>query len=100
MATEDNGYPAGAVGFAFLSGAVIGVGAALLLAPRSGAETRRLLKTYAEKAEEEVLEKAKEAKATLDTTIEQCKQFIKEKKAVLTEAFEAGKEALKGARAS
>jgi len=100
MAAEDNGYSTGAVGFAFLAGAVIGVGAALLLAPQSGADTRRLLKTYAEKAEEELLEKAKEASATVDATIEQGKQFVKEKKTVLTEAFEAGKEALKRARAS
>jgi gas vesicle protein len=100
MAAEDNGYSAGAVEVAFLAGAVIGVGAALLSAPQSGAETRRLLKTYAEKAEEEILEKAKEARATLDTTIEQGKQFVKEKKSVLTEAFEAGKEALKRERAS
>ena len=100
MAGEDNGYSAGSVGFAFLAGAIIGVGAALLLAPQSGAETRKLLKTYAEKAEGEMREKAKEARATLDTTIEQGKQFIKEKKSVLTAAFEAGKEALKKERAS
>jgi gas vesicle protein len=95
MAAEDNGYSAGAVGFAFLAGAVIGVGAALLLAPQSGAETRKLLKTYAEKAEEEVLEKAKEARVALDTAIGQGRQFINEKKSVLAAAFEAGKEAVK-----
>lgn len=100
MATEDNGYSAGSVGFAFLAGAIIGMGAALLLAPQSGAETRKLLKTYAEKAEEEMLEKAKEVRATLDTTIEQGKQFIKEKKSGLTAAFEAGKDAIKKARVS
>jgi gas vesicle protein len=98
MATEDNGFSAGAVGFAFLAGAVIGVGAALLLAPQSGAETRKLLKTYAEKAEEEMMEKAKEAKATLDTAIGQGRQFVNEKKAVLAAAFEAGKEAVKQVR--
>ena len=100
MATEDNGYPAGAVGFAFLVGAVIGMGAALLLAPQSGAETRKLLKTYAEKAEEEMREKSKEARATLDTAIGQGRQFINEKKSVLAAAFEAGKEAMKKERAS
>jgi len=100
MATEENGYSVGAVAFGFLAGAIIGAGAALLLAPQSGAETRRVLKTYAEKAEEEVLEKAKEAKATLDTAIGQGKQFINEKKSVLTAAFEAGKEAMKRERAS
>ena len=95
MAAEDNGYSAGAVAFAFLAGAVIGAGAALLLAPQSGAETRKLLRNYAEKAEEEALEKAKEAKATLEKAVEQGRQFINEKKTVLTAAFEAGKEAMK-----
>ncbi len=95
MAAEDNGFSSGAVAFAFLAGAIIGVGAALLLAPQSGAETRKLLKSYAEKAEEEALEKAKEAKVALDKAIEQGKQFVNEKKTVLTAAFEAGKEAMR-----
>ena len=99
MAAEDNGFSSGAVAFAFLAGAIIGVGAALLLAPQSGAETRKLLKNYAEKAEEEALEKAKEAKATIEKAVEQGKQFINEKKTVLTAAFEAGKEAIRKERA-
>jgi gas vesicle protein len=99
MAAEDNGYSAGAVAFAFLAGAIIGAGAALLLAPQTGAETRKLLKNYAEKAEEEALEKAKEAKVALDKAIEQGKQFVNEKKTVLTAAFEAGKEAMRKERA-
>jgi gas vesicle protein len=100
MAAEDNGYWAGSVGFAFLAGAIIGVGAALLLAPQSGAETRKLLKTYAEKAEEGMRGKAQEVRATLDTTIEQGKRFIKEKKSDLTAAFEAGNDAMKKDRVS
>ena len=99
MAAEDNGFSSGAVAFAFLAGAIIGAGAALLLAPQTGAETRRLLKNYAEKAEEEALEKAKEAKATIEKAVEQGKQFINEKKTVLTAAFEAGKEAIRKERA-
>ena len=95
MAAEDNGFSSGAVAFAFLAGAIIGVGAALLLAPQSGAETRKLLRNYAEQAEEEALEKAKEAKVALDKAIEQGKQFVNEKKTVLTAAFEAGKEAMR-----
>ena len=99
MAAEDNGFSSGAVAFAFLAGAIIGVGAALLLAPQSGAETRKLLRNYAEKAEEEALEKAKEARATIEKAVEQGKQFINEKKTVLTAAFEAGKEAIRKERA-
>lgn len=99
MAAEDNGFSSGAVAFAFLAGAIVGAGAALLLAPQSGAETRKLLKSYAEKAEEEALEKAKEARATIEKAVEQGKQFINEKKTVLTAAFEAGKEAMRKERA-
>ncbi len=59
-----------AVTFAFLGGAVAGVIAGVLLAPKSGEETRRAIKGYARRTEEEVLEKAKEARAALDETIE------------------------------
>lgn len=99
MAAEDNGFSSGAVAFAFLAGAIIGAGAALLLAPQTGAETRTMLKGYAKKAEEEALEKAEEAKQTFEKAIEQGKQFINEKKTVLTAAFEAGKEAMRKERA-
>jgi len=99
MAAEDNGYSAGAVAFAFLAGAIIGAGAALLLAPQTGAETRTMLKGYAKKAEEEAIEQAQEAKQTFEKAIEQGKQFINEKKTVLTAAFEAGKEAMRKERA-
>ncbi len=100
MAAEYKGNWAGAVAFAFLAGALIGAGAALLLAPQSGAETRKALKKYAEEAEEEVLERAKEAKVALDKVIEKGKEFAADKKTILTAAFEAGKEAMKKERAS
>jgi gas vesicle protein len=100
MATEDNGFSAGAVAFAFLAGALIGAGAALLLAPQTGAEMRRLLKDYAEKAEGEIRERVPEAKAMLDSVIEKGKGFAGEKKAVLSAAIEAGREAMRKHRAS
>lgn len=83
------------VALAFLGGAVAGVVAGILLAPKSGEETRRDLKRYARRAEEEVLEKAKEARAALDETIERGKQFIAEKRVDVESAVKAGKEAMK-----
>ena len=65
--------------------------AGLLLAPRSGGETRRALKEYARRTEEEVLEKAKEARAALDQTIESEKHFIREKTANVEAAVKAGR---------
>ncbi len=108
MAAEDHGYSTGAVAFAFLAGAItgavtgaiVGAGAALLLAPQTGAETRDMLRGYAKKAEETVREKAKEARATLDSAIEKGKEFVGDKKSVLSAAFEAGREAMKKDRAS
>jgi len=84
-----------AVALAFLGGAVAGVVAGLLLAPKSGEETRRALKGYAKRAEEEVLEKAKEARAALDETIERGKHFIAAKTADVEAAVKAGRETMK-----
>lgn len=80
---------------AFLGGAIGGMIAGILLAPRSGEETRRELKGYARKTEEEVIEKAKEARAALDELIEQGKHFVAEKRADVEAAVTAGKEVMK-----
>ena len=72
-----------------------GVVAGLLLTPKSGEETRRDLKGYARRAEEEILEKAKEARAALDETIERGKHFFAEKAVDVEAAAKASREAMK-----
>ena len=84
------------VALAFLGGAMAGMVAGLLLAPKPGEETRRALKGYGRKAEEEVLEKAKEARAALDRAIERGERFLAEKTADVEAAVKAGREAMKG----
>jgi gas vesicle protein len=84
-----------AVVLAFLGGAMAGVVAGLLLAPKPGEETRRALKGYGRKAEEEVLEKAKEARAALDRAIERGERFLAEKTADVEAAVKAGGETIK-----
>ena len=81
--------------FAFLGGAVAGAVAGILFAPKSGEETRRELKGYARKTEEELIEKAKEARAALDDVIERGKHFVTEKRGEVEAAVKAGKEAMK-----
>ena len=76
---------------AFLGGALVGAIAGILFAPKLGAETRRAIKGYADKTEEEILEKAKEAPAVLDETIERSRTFIAEKKADVEAAIKAGR---------
>ena len=95
MDNQDSKCSSQSVALAFLGGAVAGVVAGLLLAPKSGEETRRALKGYARRAEEEVLEKAKEARASLDETIERGKHFIAEKAADVEAAAKAGRETMK-----
>lgn len=96
MGNHDDGrFSAQSVALAFLFGAAAGVAAGVLLAPKSGEETRRALKGYMRRAEEEVLEKAKEARDALDDVLERSSDFIAEKRAGVEAAVRAGKESLK-----
>jgi gas vesicle protein len=69
--------------------------AGILLAPKSGEETRREISGYARRTEEEIIEKAKEARAALDEVIERGKHFVEEKRADVEAALQAGREAMK-----
>ena len=80
---------------AFLGGAIGGMIAGILLAPKSGEETRRELTGHARRTEEEIIEKAKEARAALDEVIERGMHFVEEKRADVEAAVKAGREAMK-----
>ena len=95
MANQDAKCSPETVILAFLGGAIGGMIAGVLLAPKSGEETRRAMRGYARRTEEEVIEKAKEARAALDELIEQGKHFVAEKRADVEAAVTAGKEAMK-----
>jgi len=95
MDTHDTRCSSQAIALAFLGGAIAGAVAGLLLAPKSGEETRRELRGYARKAEEEVIEKAKEARAALDDMIERGKHYVDERRADVEAVVHAGKEAMK-----
>ena len=95
MNNQESKCSGSTVVLAFLGGAMAGVVAGLLLAPKPGEETRRDLKGYARRTEEEVLEKAKEARAALDRAIERGEHFLAEKTADAEAAVKAGREAMK-----
>ncbi|MDH5252259.1 MAG: YtxH domain-containing protein, partial [Nitrospira sp.] len=69
MERQNTECSASPIALAFLGGAIVGGIVGLLLAPKSGVETRRTIKGYADKTEEEIVEMAKEARAALDETI-------------------------------
>lgn len=95
MERQDSECSVSPTALAFLGGAIVGAIAGVLFAPKSGPETRRAIKGYADKTEDEIIEKAKEARAALDETIERGKHFIAEKKADAEAAVKAGREAMK-----
>ena len=90
---------------AFLLGAAIGAGLALVFAPQSGAETRQSIKRGAKKAGEatkragvKVSDALAQAKADLESRIDSARSSLDLKKVQVSRAVDAGREAAKAAR--
>lgn len=95
---NDRGCSLGAVGLAFVGGGLVGAAMALLLAPQSGRESREQLRGYVRRAEENIHELANTATQVLEQAADKGREFVQEKKAVLTEAVEAGRTAMQRER--
>ncbi len=102
---EDGGNALGA----FVLGAVLGAGLALILAPQSGAETRRTLKVQARKAAgatrkaagsvaEKVSSAYAQARAELEMRLDVAHTTIDGKREEVERAMAAGREAARQAR--
>ncbi|MDX1411752.1 MAG: YtxH domain-containing protein [Nitrospirales bacterium] len=63
-------------GLALITGIVLGTGLGMLLAPQSGARTRRHLRNMVEDATERVGEFADDAKDTMNDVVERGKKFV------------------------
>ena len=85
MARDDGG--AGTVVVAFVLGALTGAAVALLLAPATGEETRRILS-----------EKAKEGREKASDAARQGKEFLNRQRDTLSSAIDRGREAYNQAR--
>jgi len=94
MANDEHGTSAGTVFLSFLAGAAVGAGLALLYAPKTGKELREKIGELTDDAVGKIKTYASEAQEKIKSTIEDSKEVIKEKKSILTSAFEAGKEAM------
>jgi gas vesicle protein len=57
---------------AFMAGALIGAGVALLFAPQPGSELRGMLRNYANRAKDDLVERGQEA---WDTAVERGKEY-------------------------
>ena len=77
----------------FMFGAMIGAATALLLAPRSGEETRKLIMTKAREGADVVSSRAKNVMGKTSEYVERGKGLLQQQRDQLTAAFEAGKQA-------
>lgn len=93
MGQQDSGFSAGTVLLSFFVGGLIGAGVALLTAPKTGEETRRMIKDLAEEAKEKAEDYMGQVKGKATTYVEKGREFIEKEKNVITKAVEAGKEA-------
>ena len=81
----------------FFLGLGLGVAAGVLFAPKSGAETRDLIRSKAEEGTEYVKRRGTELKETAAEAIERGKSTVLKQKENLTAAVEAGKQAYREA---
>jgi gas vesicle protein len=90
---ENGGFSAGCVLLSFVVGGLMGAGVALLVAPKSGRETRQQLKELAEDVKEKAEGYIEQMKEQVSTVVEKGKDLLEEQKSILVSAVEAGKEA-------
>lgn len=93
MNQQESGLSAKTIFLSFFFGGLIGAGVALLTAPKTGKETRTMIKELAEEAKDKAEDYVDQVKSMATTYVEKGKDFIKKEKNVIAKAVEAGKEA-------
>ena len=78
---------------AFIAGAFIGAGVALLLAPQSGSELRSSLRDYASRAKDELDQATEQGRAVWDSAMERGQEYMERGQ----EYVEGGRQALRNA---
>ena len=80
------------VGF-FVAGAGIGAILALLLAPKTGGQTRKLIAKKADEGKDYVTSRGREFREQAEDLVEKGKELVSKQKERLAEVLETGKEA-------
>ncbi len=91
---NDRGDAAGYLGW-FLFGTALGAAAAVLLAPKTGQETRDLLSEKSEEWARRAQELAGEAQGRAGQWLDKSRELFEEQTQRLMSAFEAGKDAIR-----
>ena len=102
MANEQD---SGSTLFAFLSGALVGAGVALLFAPQTGDQARDRLRNYAERTREHLGQWSDDAKDRFNRVAEKGREvaqkgreIIEKQGAAVNDALKAGREAMQAER--
>ena len=77
----------------FLLGLGVGIGIGLLFAPKSGEETRGMLKSKAEEGKEFLKQRGSDLRGSANDLIDKGREAVNRQKDNLMEAMEAGKQA-------
>ncbi len=77
----------------FLLGLGVGIGIGLLFAPKSGEETRDMLKSKAEEGKEYLKQRGAELRGSASDLIDKGREAVNRQRDNLMEAVEAGKQA-------
>jgi gas vesicle protein len=80
---------------AFVAGALIGAGVALLFAPQQGTELRGRLRDYANRAKDDLMDMGQEA---MDTAVERGKQYYRKGEDTVRDMGRSAKEFAKQAQ--
>ena len=80
-------------------GAMIGATAALLLAPRSGEETRKLIASKAREGADVISSRTKDVAGRTTEVVDKGKEILQQQKDQISAAIEAGKQAYKDEKA-
>jgi gas vesicle protein len=81
----------------FLLGLGVGVGIGMLFAPKSGTETRQLIKDKAGESGDYLKQRSTELKQSASELVEKGKEAVGRQRETLADAVEAGKQAYRDA---
>lgn len=95
MAEENKGFAGSAVALSFILGGLVGAALAVLYAPWEGAQTRGKLKDFADDIKGKSGPLSEDWKEKAATFIEKGKEFVEQKRGMLSSAFDAGRDAMK-----
>ena len=90
MERECSGQGFGGVMISFLAGGLVGASVGMLLAPKSGKETREQIRGMAEEVKETTGDYYERVKKTVVSALENGQELIEEKKDLITSAVQAG----------